>query len=185
MRHKGSGQSRGNARRHKNKASPQRSSKSAPVPLTRLSQRSQDARDRALHVLASLRRDPNLTPTHAAKLEGVSYRTFKKYFGSELRKSGSRYEVTPSDRRVAYISLPDERGNLVLRKTTSSKERAQAGAFLADFNRYLRGNRTALTKWADVKIGGFGLLTDPRTIRATEPVLSDFSLYRAANGGAA
>jgi len=153
--------------------------------IVRLPERSQAARDRALHVLAALRRDPSLAPTHAAKLEGVSYRTFKKYFGSELRKSGSRYEVTPSDRRVAYISLPDEHGRLVLRKTTSSKEREKAGAFLKDFNRYLRGNRTALAKWANVKIGGSGLLTAPRTIKATEPALSDFSLYRAANGGAA
>ncbi len=155
------------------------------IPITRLPERSYAARDRAIHVLAAMRGDPNLTPTRAAKLEGVSYRTFKKYFGSELNRVGNRYEVTPSDRRVAYVYLPDERGNVIQRKTTSSKEREQAGAFLADFNRYQRGDRTALRKWRNVKIGGFGLLTDARAIKASEPEMVEFNLYRAFNGGTA
>jgi len=131
-----------------------------------------------------MRRDPNLTPSRAANLEDVSYRTLKKYFGSELKKVGNRYHVTRSDRRVEYFSLPDERGNILLRKTTSSKGREQAGAFLADFNRYQRGDTTALAKWRNVKIGGFGLLTDARTIKASEPEMAEFNLYRAFNGGA-
>jgi hypothetical protein len=154
------------------------------IPISQLSERSYAARDRSVHALAALRRDPNLTATRAAKLEGVSYRTFKKYFGSELKKVGNRYHVTRSDRRVAYLSLPDERGNVFLRKTTSSKERGQAGAFLADFNRYQRGDSTALTKWRNVKIGGFGLLTDARTIKTSEPEMAEFNLYRSFNGGA-
>jgi len=132
-----------------------------------------------------MRRDPNLTPTRAANLEDVSYRTLKKYFGSELKKVGNRYNVTRSDRRVEYFSLPDGRGNIVQRKTTSSKDREQAGAFLADFNRYQRGDSTALKKWRNVKIGGFGLLTDARTIKASEPEMAEFNLYRAFNGDAA
>lgn len=88
-------------------------SKHRPIPLSRLSDRSYAARDRGLHVLAAMRADPNLTPTHAAKLEGVSYRTLKKYFGSELKRAGNRYYVTPSDRRVEYVYLPDEQGNIV------------------------------------------------------------------------
>src|SRR6266849_6845271 len=78
------------------------------IPIASLPKRSQSARDRGLHVLAAMRRDPNLTATRAAKLEGVSYRTLKNYFGSELEKIGNRYHVTPSDRRVAYVYLPDE-----------------------------------------------------------------------------
>ena len=155
------------------------------IPLARLPGRSQSARDRGLHVLAALRRDPNLTPSRAAKLEGVSHRTFKKYFGSELKRVGNRYKVTPSDRRVAYVYLPDERGIVLLRKTTSSKDREQAGAFLADFNRYQRGDRRALLKWRNVKIGGVGLLTDARAIKASEPEMAEFNLYRAFNNGAA
>jgi hypothetical protein len=155
------------------------------IPIASLPERSQSARDRSIHALAAMRHDPNLIPTRAAKLEGVSYRTFKKYFGSEFRRVGNRYEVTPSDHRVAYLYLPDERGVVIQRKTTSSKEREQAGAFLADFNRYQRGDRGALAKWRQVKIGGFGLLTDPRTIKASEPEMAEFNLYRAFNSGAA
>jgi hypothetical protein len=151
----------------------------------KLSQRSQSAYDRSLHVAAAMRRDPNLTRTRAAELEGVSDRSLKKYLGSELKKVGNRYYVTRSDRLVAYVSLPDERGNVLLRKTTSSKERGQAGAYLADFNRYQRGDITALKKWRNVKIGGFGLPTDARTIKASEPEMAEFNLYRAFNGGAA
>jgi hypothetical protein len=131
-----------------------------------------------------MRRNPNLAPTHAAKLEGVSYRTLRKYFGSELKKHGRRYYVTASDRRVAYVSLPDEQGNVLLRKVTSSKAREQAGAFLADFNRYQRGKIRSLAKWEKVKIGGFGLLTDERAIKASEPELAEFDLYRTFNPGA-
>jgi len=155
------------------------------IPLACLPERSQSARDRGLHVLAAMRRDPNLTPIRAAKLEGVSYRTLKKYFGSELEKIGNRYHVTPSDRRVAYVYLPDERGNIVPRKATSSRDREQAGAFIADFNRYQRGDRTALKKWRNVKISGVGLLTDARAIKASEPEMSEFNLYRVFNGGTA
>lgn len=93
--------------------------------------------------------------------------------------------MTPSDQRVAYVYLPDERGNVIQRKTTSSKEREQAGAFIADFNRYQRGDTAALAKWRDVKIGGFGLLTDARVIKASEPQMAEFNLYRAFNSGAA
>src|SRR5260370_13034896 len=126
------------------------------IHASELSERSYAARDRPIHVLAAMRRDPNFPPTRAAKLEGVSYRTLKKYFGSELKKVGNRYHVTRSDRRVGYVSLPDERGNILLRKTTSAKDREQAGAFLADFNRYQRGDSTVLAKWRNVRIGGFG-----------------------------
>jgi hypothetical protein len=132
-----------------------------------------------------MRADPNLTPTRAARLEGLSYRTLKKYFGSELNRAGNRYHVSPSDRRVAYVYLPDERGNIIQRKTTSSREREQAGAFLADFNRYQRGDSTALVKWRNVKIGGFGLLTDARAIKESEPEMVEFNLYRALSSGAA
>lgn len=161
-----------------------RTRKARPISLLQLPERNQAARDRGLHALAAMRNDPNLTATHAAALEGISYRTFKKYFDSELEQVGNRYRVTSSDRRVAYIFLPDERGNIVRRKTASSKEREQAGAFLADFNRYQRGDAISLAKWRNVRIGGYGLLTDVRAIKASEPAMADFNLYRTFNSDA-
>lgn len=126
------------------------------IPVSHLSERSYVARDRALHVLAAMRRDPNLSLTHAARLQGVKRETVKKYFSSALKESGGRFRVTKEDRFVALLNLPDERGNILLRKFRSSKERARAHAFLDDLNRYQRGKLATLTKWRDVKLGGFG-----------------------------
>ena len=153
------------------------------IDIVRLPERSQFARDRALHVLSAMRRDPNLSLTHVAKLHGVKRETVRKYFSSALKESGGRFRVTKGDRFVAFLNLPDEQGNILLRKFRSSKERRQAHAFLDDLNRYQRGDLANLAKWRGVKLGGFGLLTDPRTIKAAEPAMSDFSLYRALNGG--
>jgi hypothetical protein len=131
-----------------------------------------------------MRHDPNLSLTHAARLQGVKRETVRKYFSSALKASGGRFRVSKGDRFVAFLNLPDEQGNMVLRKFRSSKERGQARAFLEDLNRYQHGKLTSLAKWRDVKLGGFGLLTDPRTIKTAEPEMSDFSLYRSFNGGA-
>jgi hypothetical protein len=132
-----------------------------------------------------MRRDSKLSLTHAARLKGVKPETVKKYFPSAFKQSHGKLRVTKSDRFVALLQLPDEKGKVVLRNFRGSKERRKAPAFLADFNRYQRGDAHALDKWRDVKLGGVGLLTDPRTIRATEPVMAEFSLYRTFNGGGA
>jgi len=132
-----------------------------------------------------MRRDSKLSLTRAAKLQGVKRETVQKYFTSALTQSGGRFRVTKSDRFVAFLNLPDEQGNLVPRKFHSSKERGEAHAYLEDLNRFQRGKLATLEKWRNVKLGGLGLLTDPRTIKATEPALSEFSLYRTFNSGAA
>ena len=53
--------------------------------MASLSRRSPAARDRALHVLAAMRRDPKLSLTHAARLQGVKSATVKKYVRSALK----------------------------------------------------------------------------------------------------
>src|SRR6266550_3858569 len=64
-----------------------------------LSERSQSARSRAFHVLADLRRNPNLTFTQAADNRGVSTRSIHKYLRSALRPDESgRIKAKPSDR---------------------------------------------------------------------------------------
>jgi hypothetical protein len=153
--------------------------------LSKLTTRSQSAYDRALHVIAAMRRDPNLRLSAATRLHGVKAETIRKYFPSELRKSGGSFRVRKSDRYSANIYLPDRNGNHVLVSTRSSKERKQASQYLRDLGRYLRGQKNALAKWHGKKIAGVELVTAGRTIAAIEPALSEFSLYRAANGGAA
>jgi hypothetical protein len=151
----------------------------------KLSQRSQSARDCALHVLAAMRRDPNLSLTHAAKLEGVKRETVRKYFPSALKESHGQFRVTKSDRYVATLYIPDAHGNSVPLRTRSSRERTQASQYLRDLGRYLRGNRSALARWHGKEIAGVKLVTAGRTIVAIEPALSEFALYRAFNGDAA
>jgi hypothetical protein len=155
-------------------------------PLTAsLSKRSQSARDRALHAIAAMRRDGTLRLTQATKLHGVKAETIHKYFPSELRKSGGRFRVRTSDRYAATVYLPDKHGNPVEVATLSSGERKQASQYLRDLGRYLRGQKNALSRWHGKKIAGVELVTSGRTIIAMEPALSEFSLYRALNSGAA
>jgi len=152
----------------------------APSALPR---RSQVARERALHVIAAMRRDPTLSLTHAAKLQGVKSETVKKYVHSALEKSGGKFRATSSDRYAQTLYLFDTRGNKVPIATRSSKDRKAASRYLRDVGRYLRGQRDALAKWHGKTIAGLELVTAGRTLVSLEPLLSEFSLYRAFNGG--
>ena len=153
------------------------------IPIASLPERSQSARDRGLHVLAAMRDDPNLSLTHAAKLQGVKPETVKKYFPSALKKSNGKLRATKSDRYTATLYVPDAKGNSVAIRTRSSRDREALGQYLRDLGRYLRGDRDALSRWRGRKVAGVELVTDERTVMAIEPALSDFSLYRAFNSG--
>ena len=150
-----------------------------------LSERSQLARDRSLHVLSAMRHDPNLSLTHAAKLQGIKPETVKIYLPSALPKSNGRFRATKSDRYSATLYIPDVDGNSVPVRTRSSKQRTEVSEYLRDLGRYQRGNRYALARWHGRTIAGVELLTDGRAIKTIEPALSDFSLYRTFNGGEA
>ena len=132
-----------------------------------------------------MRRDPKLSLSHASALEGVKPRTVLKYFPSSFTKSGGRFHVRQSDRHSATLYLPNEQGEIVPRETRSSKERKAANAFLQELTRWQRGKPNKLSDWENREIGGIGLLTDPATIRAMEPALSEFSLYRTLSEGGA
>ncbi len=83
------------------------------------------------------------------------------------------------------LQVPDAQGHSVAVTTRSSKDRAALSQYLRDLGRYLRGKRDALAPWRGKKIGGVELVTDGRILASIEPALSEFSLYRATNGGAA
>lgn len=158
-------------------------SKRHSIPIALLSARSYIARDRSVHVLAAMRADPSLSLSHAAKLEGVKPETVKKYFPSALKKSKGRLRATKSDRYAVTLYVPDAQGNRVPVKTRSSRDREALGQYLRDLGRYLRGDRDALSRWRGRKVAGVELVTDEASIISIEPALSDFSLYRAFNGG--
>jgi hypothetical protein len=155
------------------------------LSVSHMPERSLSARNRGLHVLAAMRHDPSLSLSHAAKLQGVKGATIKKYFPSALRKLNGKFRVAKSDRYTATLYIPDSQGNAIPVKTHTSREREELGKYLRDLGRYLRGNRDALEKWHGKTIGGIELVTEKRTIIDIEQPLSDFSLYRAFNGGVA
>jgi hypothetical protein len=155
--------------------------RSPSIRIATLSERSQAARDRALHVLADMRNDPNLLLGQAARLHGVKPGTVKKYFGSALKKVRGRARVTRSDRFTVTLFIPDAEGNSVAIRTRSSKERTEASQYLRDLGRALRGERGALSSWRGKKIGGVELFTDDSALVSIEPALSEFSLYRVFN----
>jgi hypothetical protein len=172
-------------KKHARKARQPKRNSSGKLSNAKLSQRSQSAYHRSLHVLAAMRRDRKLSLTHAAKLEGVKRETVKKYFPSALKQAHGKFRVTKSDRNTATLYIPDAHGNSIPVNTRSSKDRKALSRYLRDLGRYLRGSRTALAPWHGKQIAGVPLVTDGRTIVAIEPALSEFSLYRAFNGGAA
>src|SRR5713226_9081175 len=115
------------------------------IPLSQLSERSYAARDRAFHALAAVRHDSSLSLTHAAKLHGVKPKTVKKYFPSALKRVGGRIRVTKNDRYQETLFLPDAQGNSVPIRTRSFKERSEAGQYLRDNIRAMRGDTKALS----------------------------------------
>jgi hypothetical protein len=132
-----------------------------------------------------MRNDSDLSLTHAAKLNSVKSETVKKFFPSALKRVNGKLQVTKSDRYTETLYIPDSKGNSVAINTRSWKERQEAGEYLRDVGRSLRGDRKALSKWRGKKIAGIELVTDERVIAAIEPALSDFSLYRQFNVGGA
>ncbi len=174
---------RRNSRRseQRKKARSRRRKAHRPLILSTLSARSSAARDRALHVLAEMRNDPNVLLSRAARLYGVKPGTVKKYFGSAFNKFRGQMRVAESDRFSATLFLPDAQGNSVPIKTRSSKQRSEASEYLRDLGRALRGHPAALRKWRGKKIAGFELFTDEDALVSIEPALSDFSLYRIFN----
>jgi len=170
-------------KRPKTRRKGQRTGRPRNLSSSNLPERSQSARDRSLHVLSAMRRDPNLSLARAAKLQGVKAATVKKYFPSALHVSKGKFRATKRDRYSATLYIPDSQGNSVPVKTRSSRERERLSNYLRDLGRYLRGNRNALARWHGKSIAGIEFVTAGRTIKAIEPALSDFSLYRTFNGG--
>lgn len=167
--------------RFKKNRSSERAGNRRPIPLSKLSARSNAARDRALHVLAEMRNDPNLSLGQAGRLHGVKPSTVKKYFSSALNRVKGRLRVTKSDRFAATLFIPDAQGNAVAIKTRSAKERTEASQYLRDLGRASRGERGALSSWRGKKLGEVELFTDESELVSIEPALSDFSLYRVFN----
>ena len=168
----------------RNKRERQGRDRELPLPLSRLSRRSSEARTRALHVIAEMRRDKELRLSPVARSVGVKPSVVRKYFGSAFHKVDGSWRVRKSDRFRETMYVPDERGNSVPVPTKNFRQRRKVSAYVRDIGRFYRGKKSALTKWRDKRIAGVELVTDLRILLSIEAQLSDFSIYNAFNGGA-
>ena len=143
------------------------------------------ARERALKALAAMRHGETLS--RAARDNGVTPRTIKRYAGSALvqDRPGRRIRAKKSDRLARYLQIPGPDGarDITVR---GSKAASEFASYKADINRLLRGDRNAMTRWHGKKIAGIELVTDPKTLveQARKEILP-YSLYRSLSAGAA
>jgi len=161
-------------------------SKSRRKSPSRLVDRSDAARERALKALAAMRHGQTLS--RAARDNGVTVRTVKRYVGSALvqNRPGGRVRATKSDRLVRYLQIPGFDGRPRDIRAPGSKAASEFASYKADITRLLRGDRHAMDKWHGRRIAGIELVTDPKTLveQARKEILP-YSLYRSLSGGAA
>ena len=146
---------------------------------------SEAARERALKALSMMRQGFSISK--AARENGVTTRTIKRYVGSALvqDRPGGRIRATKSDRLVRYLQIPGPDGPRDI-PVRGSKAASKFANYKAAINRLLRGDGHALDDWRGKKIAGIELITDPKILveQARKEILP-YSLYRSLSGGAA
>jgi hypothetical protein len=146
--------------------------------------REMQARDRVLHALWDMRRGSSIA--QAARDNGVSIRTIKKYAGSALLQDrpGGRIRATKSDRLVRYLIISGPNGPIEI-SVRGSKAASEVANYKAAVNRFLRGDRNALAGWHGKKIAGFELITAGHVlVDQADKGLLPYALYRSLSGGA-
>lgn len=159
--------------------------KTRTVLPSRLPARSFAARDRALHALGDMRH--GASPSQAARDNGVTVRTIKKYVGGAILQDrpGGRLRASKTDRLVRYVQIPGPFGPVEI-KVRGSKQATDAAKYDAAVNRYLRGDLKALAPWHGKKIGGVELITEGPAVKGlAQKDLLPHSFYRSLSGGAA
>lgn len=142
-----------------------------------------ETRNRVLGALSSMRHGASIS--QAARENGVSVRTMKKYAGSALAQDrpGGRIRVTESDRLVRHLQIPGTHGPKAL-NARGSKIASEVAKYKADVNRALSGDEDALDKWRRKKIAGVELVTDVDVLAdLADKGQLPYALYRAAVGG--
>jgi hypothetical protein len=175
---------RSKRRKHAGHTKPRDTSKTGSL-ISRLSERSQSARDRSIRALWDIRH--GASPAQAARDNEVTTRTIRKYVGSALLQDrpGGRIRATKSDRYVRYLQIPGPHGAVDI-TAHGSKEASEVARYKSAVNRFLRGERNALAEWHGKKIAGVDLITAERTLKSlADKDLLPYSLYRSFSGDAA
>jgi hypothetical protein len=151
----------------------------------RQSEKRSQTRQRALRALTDMRRGASLS--QAARNNGITIRTMKRYVGAALRQDrpGGRIRARKSDRLPRYLQLPGADGPVEI-TTRGSKEAREAARYKAAVNRFLAGDANALAPWRGKKIAGVKLITEKDTLKSlAHKDLLPYSIYRSLSGGAA
>ena len=124
--------------------------------------RQAEARNRALHVLARMRRGESLS--QAARAEHVKPATVRKYLGSQFRQDapGKRWKPTKSDRLTAHMTVLTPLGPTMV-PVRGSRERTRLGGYEAALRKWRRGEPGAdaeLAAFEGQTVGGHPLITD-------------------------
>jgi hypothetical protein len=140
-----------------------------PQPsLRKLSNRSFEARKRSLRALTAIRHGDSLA--NAARAEGVSQRTIRKYVGSALRQdhAGGRIRAVPRDKFTRYLQIPgQDASGLTQVAAKGSREATALAAYVNARAAFLRsGDESLLRPFQGKKIGGHTLVTDPELVTA-------------------
>jgi hypothetical protein len=145
------------------------------------SDRAFEAKRRAFAAIARMRHD-DLSLTAACREEGTTPENIRKYLPAAIRRSKSgRWIATKSDNYIRLVSLHGLHGPVRVR-ARGSEEARFASAYLSSVTRWTRtGKSYELAPFHGKKIGGFELITAPRTLRALDEagLLQLDSLYAA------
>jgi len=127
-------------------------------------------------ILDAASREANTTPA-----------AVQKHLPAALRRSKTgSWVATKSDRYVRYITLPGPHGPVTVR-ARGSEEARFASAYLSSLARWAKkGKAYELAPFRGKRIGGFELVTAPRTLRTLGDagLLQLDSLYAALQGTA-
>ncbi len=126
------------------------------------------------------------TLSRAARDNGVSPRTMKRYAGTALvqDRPGTRIRATKADRLIRYLVVPGPDGPREI-SVRGSKPASEFAKYKGAVNRFLRGDGDALADWHGKKIAGVELITAGNTLKGlADKGLLPYSLYRSFSGGA-
>ncbi len=150
------------------------------------SAREVEARNRALHALARVRRGESLS--QAARAKKVKLATVKKYAGSQLHQDapGRRWKATKSDRLSARMNILTPLG-LTAVLVRGSRERTRLGQYNVALRKWRRaepGAEVELAKFKGKRVGGHLLITDTKLLATLEDAgAMDFEeLYSSIKG---
>ncbi len=124
----------------------------------------EQVRNRALHVLARMRRT-GTSLTAASREEGIDPRTVRHYVGADLKELSDGQTVpTKADQRERTMLVLTS-GGMTPVTVRGSEKASELSRYLSAVNQFLRrGTTEALEEFEGKKIGLYPYITDTKTL---------------------